>query len=172
MKQIPHFFLFLITAILLIGQTKQPHLASSANKELDVNNVKFRIDGYDSKYRAGGYASWDLKSNDFYGIVFDHGMCLVGKLGDSTRAGIRQWAYQYSRGPIINGKPAMQVTPEDSNRYRVYKITEGDNDSNIDYAEWPDDLGAPIDNIGNPKLYGDQTLWSVYNMLDINTINF
>jgi hypothetical protein len=51
-------------------------------------------------------------------------------------------------------------------RYRVYKISKGDDESNLDYAEWPDDYGAPLDKNGLPMVLGDQTLWTVYNAMD------
>jgi len=60
----------------------------------------------------------------------------------------------------------MLIHPEDSLRYRVYKISKGDDDTNPDYAGWPDDYGAPVDINGEPVILGDQTLWTVYNALD------
>lgn len=52
----------------------------------------------------------------------------------------------------------------DSPDFKVYKINRGDTPGwNDDYARWPSDMGAPVDEYGNPKLYGDQMCWSVFN---------
>ncbi len=168
--------IFLLLSTISFSQKVTDKINSNSYIELDVNNVKFGIDSYDiddiDQLRSGGKAHWILDIEEYYGIVFDQGMWLVGKIQDSVRAGIRQWYYQYSRGPIINGKPAMEVNPQDSNRYRIYKITEGDDALNSDYTDWPSDLGAPVDSLGNPKLYGDQTLWTLYNMYDTSKIYY
>ncbi|MDZ7766082.1 MAG: hypothetical protein U5K00_16960 [Melioribacteraceae bacterium] len=172
MKKVSLIILLLLSTI-NFAQKENLTPISNDLKGLDVNNLNLRIDSYDKGYyryrrlcRLGG------KGGRFWGIIFDHGMCLIGKVDDSVRAGIRQWTFDYSRGPIINGQPAMEVNPQDSNRYRIYRITEGDDDSNPDYDDWPFDFGAPMDSAGNPKLYGDQTLWTVYNMADTNTIYY
>ena len=100
-------------------------------------------------------------------ILFDAGIGLIGKFGDTLRLGFTQWGSSYAPGPVIDGKPALWVRPQDSTRYRPYKITKGDNaTTNPDYAEWPGDLGAPTDPQGRPGLYGDQTIWMVYNNAD------
>ena len=61
--------------------------------------------------------------------------------------------------------------PSDSLRYAVYKISKGDT-TNIDSLPnyWPNDLGAPLSENQKPVLYADQTLWSVYNAYDSNSI--
>lgn len=165
--------IFIILSSITFSQKQNIEVTSNDFKELEVNNLKFLIQSYEAGYyRTAGRADWVLNETDFYQIIYDHGMCLIGKVDDSVRAGIRQWNYQYSRGPIINGRPAMDVNPQDSSRYRIYKITENDDASNIDYAEWPNDLGAPVDSLGNPKLFGDQTIWTIYNMADTNTIYY
>jgi hypothetical protein len=51
-------------------------------------------------------------------------------------------------------------------RYRVYKISEDDDNSNIDFAEWPSDLGAPTTQKRSPLVLGDQTIWTIFNGVD------
>jgi hypothetical protein len=100
-------------------------------------------------------------------ILFDAGLGLIGKVGGTLRMSLTQWGSSYAPGPVINGKPALSVRPQDSARYRPYKISQGDTpSSNPDYAEWPTDLGAPVDAQGKPKLFGEQTIWMVYNNAD------
>lgn len=95
------------------------------------------------------------------------------------------YATEYQPGPILT---TFNTTTNDSTaaanpndpKYRVYKINRGDNaTTNVDYAEWPGDLGAPfIDknnngvwdaSIDSPKLLGDQTLWCVFNDVSLST---
>jgi hypothetical protein len=100
-------------------------------------------------------------------ILYDAGIGLIGKIRDTLRLGLTQWGSSYAPGPVIDGKPALWVRPQDSTRFRPYKISRGDNASgNPDYAEWPADLGAPLDEQGEPRIYGDQTIWMVYNDAD------
>ncbi len=61
----------------------------------------------------------------------------------------------------------MNVHPEDSLNFRVYKIQATDTiNPGKDYLEWPENLGAPVNEYGNPVIYNDQTLWTVYNGFD------
>ena len=91
-------------------------------------------------------------------LVFDEGLWVIGKVNGQIRAGIVQWGSSYSPGPIPGN-------PQDSLRYRCYKITRGDTTSQ-DYMQWPADLGAPVDASGKPKISGDQMIWEVYNSAD------
>ncbi len=133
---------------------------------LDANNIWMRS----SNVGTCKFALWELLGAD-PSIVFDHGPWLTGKIGNDTVVSISQWFTSYSPGPIINGQAAMLVHPEDSLKYRVYKISKGDDSTNIDYAEWPTEFGAPVDNNGNPLILGDQTLWTAFNSLDSTMTN-
>lgn len=94
------------------------------------------------------------------------------KINGEPILSIVQWfsCWNYSPGPIIQNQAAMLINPEDSLRYRVYKISKGDDQTNPDYAEWPTDFGAPIYENGNPLIKGDQTLWTLFNSLDSTAI--
>jgi hypothetical protein len=133
---------------------------------IDTNNIVLR-----SSNVGNCEGAWWLELPDTsYGneIIYDHGPWLVGKINEDSVLSIIQWGegWSYSPGPIIDGGPAMLTHPEDSLKYRVYKISKGDDNTNPDYAEWPDEFGAPLDEQGNPQIYGDQTLWTVYNSYD------
>ena len=133
---------------------------------LDVNNVQL----VSSNLANCDPARWLSLPDSGYGngIIFEHGPWLVGKINEDSILSIIQWGegWSYSPGPIISGEPAMLIHPEDSLKYRVYKISKGDDNTNPDYAEWPDEFGAPLDETGHPQVYGDQTLWTVYNSYD------
>lgn len=83
----------------------------------------------------------------------------------------------YSPGPIINGRPDT-VIANFPTLYRVYRIArnwesfrEGSEKEvyRNDHAQWPVDLGAPVDRNGKPLFLGDQTTFSVWN--DLDTMN-
>jgi len=161
--------LFGIMSFLLSGQSICQFKKSNESnymyydyKLLDTSNVYGRF------YNVGStdipYINWRAINPQI--ITYDYGIHVIGKINNYPHLALNQWSSAYSPGPIINGQAAMLIHPEDSLRYRVYKISKGDDNSNPDYAEWPVDFGAPIDENGNPLVYGDQTLWTTYNALD------
>ena len=145
-------------------------LPAYSNVWLDMNRIKMDLNnrgGLESLAQVGG-AFWPDTSNyrDRV-IVFDLGPWVVGKLRDTVKMGFSQWGSSYSPGPVINGQAALIAAPGDSLRYRLYKIAGGEGqNTNPDYTEWPAEWGAPVDAQGKPRLYGDQTVWTVFNNLD------
>ena len=141
------------------------------DKSLNVNNLEINLNNLGSLAEENSFhppASWKILIGNNT-IVFDQGVWVIGKINDSLHLGISKWLNFYSAGPIINNQPAMQILPEDSLKYRIYKITKGDSELNADYNEWPFEFGAPTNLDGSPKFYGHQTLWTVFNAFD-NTV--
>ncbi|KAF0151632.1 MAG: Peptidase S8/S53 subtilisin kexin sedolisin [Ignavibacteria bacterium] len=142
-------------------------------KLLNANNVRLglqNIGNLNNKFgdgSGGGY--WNMLNKDSV-IVFDQGPWIIGKINNKIHIALSQWGTNFSPGPIINNKAAMQYKPEDSLKYRIYKISKGDNNTNKDYAEWPFEFGAPKTKDGKPKLYQGQTLWTVFNSYDPNSV--
>lgn len=141
------------------------------SRSYDANNIVL------SKVTGHGdfnSATWSLLN---YGtlpakrILFDAGFWMTGRYNGEVHSSIKFYSDNYSPGPIINGQPAMIAQPEDSLRYRVYKIFKGNDPQNPDLLEWPEDYGAPVDDNGNPLILGDQLLWSAYNLLDTNYVD-
>jgi hypothetical protein len=136
---------------------------------LDVNNILLVTSNIGN---CDGARWLELSPNNLQGygdrIIYDHGPWLVGKVNGEPILSIIQWwkAWNYSPGPIIDGQAAMLIHPEDSLKYRTYKITQGDDDTNPDYAEWPVEYGAPVKQNGDPLIKGYQTIWSAYNSFD------
>ncbi|MFA6541798.1 MAG: T9SS type A sorting domain-containing protein [Bacteroidota bacterium] len=116
--------------------------------------------------------------------IFTAGIWIIGKHHptDSLRTAIQYYQTEFQPGPILGtfntstNDTSVAANPYDP-KFRIYKINKGDDgNSNPDYADWPGDLGAPYNDINNngawdkgidtPKLYGDQTLWCVYNDLN------
>src|SRR3989339_297719 len=161
--------IFLLTILLvpvLFSQSKVNFQILNANNiRLGLQNIG-NLNNRFGDGSGGGY--WKMLNQDST-IVFDQGPWLIGKINNKVHLAISQWGTNYSPGPIINNKAAMQYKPEDSLKYRIYKISKGDNNTNKDYAEWPFEFGAPRTKDGKPKLYQDQTLWTVFNSYDPTT---
>lgn len=144
-------------------------------KVLNANNITIRLNNYGSlelpKGNAGGI--WNQIPN-LNTIVYDQGIWIIGKLNNFPHMASVNWIIiphsSFSPGPIINGQAGILTNPLDSLNYRVYKISKGDNLLNPDFEDWPADLGAPVDLFGNPLVYGDQTLWTVYNGFDSTSL--
>jgi len=98
-------------------------------------------------------------------VIFAAGIWIAGvnsATGD-TLVSVAEYSDDYFPGPMVNGAfvPNANVLPQ----YRVYKLYADSQASNAnqDYLNWPSAQGAPVDYAGNPRLFGDQTLWSVFN---------
>ena len=146
-------------------------------KILDVNNININpnnIGCLEIDIYGNGGAFWNLITKYNNQIVYDMGPWIVGKINDSLYAAISQWGSLYSPGPVINGQAGILINPQDSLKYRVYKISKNDDISNIDYAEWPSDIGAPTTLKRSPLVLGDQTIWTIFNSVDstLNRRNF
>ena len=99
-------------------------------------------------------------------LVCDHGPWIIGKLNGIPSAGITYWATSYAPGPVIDGKPGLNVRPQDSLRYHPYLIRSQSDSSDPDVTGWPGDLGAPVSSSGKPTILGDGLIWSVFNGAD------
>ena len=161
MKQLAILLLFFTSA-----SFAQLHQHYYDYRAIDTNNISADFDNIGG-FRDGFEATWSLiNSNSYNYIVYCVSPWVVGKFNGGPAAAMTEAFSLYSPGPIINGQAGIIVQPEDSLTFRIYKISRGDDNSNPDYAEWPDTLGAPVDQDGNPLVYGDQTLWTVYNGVD------
>ncbi len=133
---------------------------------LDINKITIPINniGGLESYASSTFWEYNLKN---YTVVFDQGPWIVGKVNGNIHLAISQWSSSYSPGPIINNNAAMNVHPEDSSLFRVYKIDFDDTlYAGSDYLEWPSKFGAPVNSNGLPVFFNDQTVWAIYNSLD------
>jgi hypothetical protein len=94
-------------------------------------------------------------------VVYSAGLWLGGKVGNSIRVAIAEYSREYVPGPMEGG-----TYQPDCAEFRVYKIDKTSGPGDADYDEWPFDQGAPADPAMNPRLTGDQTLWTVFNDAD------
>lgn len=161
--------IFFTILLLISSEVFSQYHPFNRTRTLDINNIQLMQNNVGSANHWG--ARWQLLPTNNEGLVWEHGIRITGKINNQPAARLINWYFSaYSPGPILDGQPAFFSHPEDSLRYRVYKVTEGDDTTNIDYAEWPVDFGAPVDQEGNPLILGDQILWTAYNALD-STVN-
>ncbi len=148
------------------GELHLPVTAQSiAVNQFDANRIGMWVqrDGQFSRdpLTRGAGLEWPISSGQT--AVYSSGIWIGALVNSEVRVSAAFYTSGFDPGPIQNGQPADRSDA----RYRVYKISAGDNaGTNLDYAEWPSDLGAPANPDGSPQLTGDQTLWTVYNDAD------
>ncbi|MCD4665785.1 MAG: T9SS type A sorting domain-containing protein, partial [Bacteroidales bacterium] len=130
-----------------------------STKYFDINRIITPI------HNNGIFARHPITGNtDFYfddnGVIYASGLWFGAKVNGEIRTSASDFNTDFVGGVIDNdGNPRGR----DKQIFRVLKINLGDNKyNNIDYAEWPFHYGAPEDKQGNPRLFGDQTLWCSY----------
>jgi hypothetical protein len=163
------FILFALVAASLFAETESDKLKKNhspsdntptASRIIDVNNMEMWVqsDGtFGENPYTGGDGLYYPKGQRNHSLVYTSHIWLGAMVNDSLRIMFNQFGNDAQSGCIQgNGEPYGRMDEQ----YHVYKINIGDNAStNPDYAQWPVDQGAPINNSGNPKHIGDQTLW-------------
>lgn len=98
-----------------------------------------------------------------YTVLYSAGPWLGGKVNDSIRVSSAEYSTEYVPGPMTDST----FLPDDPS-FKVYKLYADSMEANPnnDYLNWPISQGAPVDEMGHPRLYGDQTLWTVFNDAD------
>jgi hypothetical protein len=174
-------WLFLVTLIVLVAASA---LAEAPQKPGDIDRAEPRhrpmlidnetwIDANNINMVVTNHGSfaYDLTTQD-PGLEFPKGtdkQCVYAggiwlgcKVQGAVRVTAGSFTQEYTPGPILPDGSWNDVN--DPGDY-TYKIVKGDTTSE-DYRNWPDHLGAPVDDQGKPLLIGDQTLWCVYNDAD------
>lgn len=152
------------------NHSNQVHSPTNKNdsRMIDANQIAMYITNNGTVARnpdresAGGY----YPNGSDKTIAYVSGLFFAGKVDGEIRTACSSFNVEYQPGIIL-----PDGTPDDPTleKYRVYKIKPGDSadpaspDYNRDYAEWPVDDGAPVDNNGLPLVIGDQTFWYVMN---------
>ena len=169
-----------LTVVLLLGVTA---LAGAEPKDTSVRpqvidrDTHFDANAIDMWVTNHGSFAYDIEGSNSGLIypkggqntaVFAAGLWVGATVGGEPRVIVNEYSWESTPGPIIgSGEDATYDEDWNTNEaYRVYKINRGDDDSNPDYAEWPVEDGAPVDENGDPLVIGDQTLWAVYHDLD------
>jgi hypothetical protein len=132
---------------------------------IDANNIDMFVTNH-------GSFAYDIPSSDaglFFPkgtnrqAVFASGIWIGGQLDGDIRVTVGEFSQEFAPGPMVNGEASV-----DGPQNRTFKISRKEGPGTTDWNEWPAHLGAPMDELGNPRLLGDMTLWSVYNDADHN----
>ncbi|HEQ98214.1 MAG TPA: hypothetical protein ENO22_02610 [candidate division Zixibacteria bacterium] len=111
------------------------------------------------------YAGFYYRADTTQPVIWSSALWIAGKVGGGIRTGMAYYSAGRTYTEFAPGPYESAIT--DSSRFKVYKISRDDLISpGDDWMNWPVDLGAPLDSLGNPLLIGEQTLFSVYNDAD------
>ncbi len=134
---------------------------------LDCNNLEMFVynDGnfaYDREHVLGKTDGLYFPRGTKKTMVYSAGVWFGAIVDGNVRVAIAEYSSEFGYGPMQGG-----TFVADSPEFRVYKVGKNDTPaSNPDYANWPADQGAPVDNNGDPLILGDQMTWSVFNDAD------
>ena len=93
-------------------------------------------------------------------VVFAGGLWIAGTVSGDLRAAIGEYSQEFVPGPMAGGTYEF-----DRPDFRTYRI-ERDGTGYADYLADAVPQGAPVNGQGAPLLYGDVTLWNVFNDAD------
>jgi hypothetical protein len=96
-------------------------------------------------------------------LLFSAGIWMGGYVNGQLRVSLAEFDTEFWPGPMAG---STYVADADTiAAYRVYKLYRDSlsTNPNTDYLEWPDSLGAPVEWDGDPRMSGDQMLWTVFN---------
>jgi hypothetical protein len=141
-----------------------------STRTLDVNRFHVQITDRGNLIRSAGRdpggALWSWTDTSSNYIFFDQGPWIIGKSQSGLVMGNAYWGTSYVPGPVTDGRPALEVNPQDSVRFHPYKIGRNSSSGDSDVVNWPSDLGAPTGTSGKPLVLGDEVVWSVFNNAD------
>ena len=143
-------------------------LTSKTHRVLDINRLRLGISdrGNLDPSALGGVEGflWQPDTVGYWWVACDHGPWIIGKTANGLAMGNSYWGTSYMPGPIIDGRPALDVHPQDSFRFHPYKISRTSPAGDPDVMTWPADLGAPSP--ARSAIPGDQMIWTVFNGAD------
>ena len=131
-------------------------------KWFDVNRMNGVFQNNGIWYFDASAGDWGLEWPKGSGLspVFAAGQWIGARVEGQVRiAGVQHGGTDFQPGMIL--EPFIADNPNNET-YRLYSI---ESDGRGDWLDWPVDQGAPVDDIGNPLLLGDRTLYCVWNDL-------
>jgi hypothetical protein len=150
------------------ARARMPHRAAATidnSGRMDVNNLDMVVTNH-------GSISYDLVTGNSGLIypkggtrtaVFAAGLWVGAKVAGETRVAVGEYSQEFTPGPMAGGTYQPDVPA-----FRNFRIERG----GVGYAEYLAEAvpqGAPLDSLGNPLLFGDATIWSVFNDADPGT---
>jgi hypothetical protein len=158
--------LFLCSGISLFAQAypeEARQLALPDGSILYVTNQGFFSDPLNGSPALSGPG---YSSQRFAPIVSSASTVFIARVRGEIRVSGSQETGVFLPGPILaDGSPA----PADW-RWRIYVLNRYHRAGSPDYDDWPAELGAPVNEDGTPRLYGNQQLWWVMNDMDSSAL--
>ncbi len=128
---------------------------------MDVNNLDMVVTNHGSlAFDFTGNAGLVYPKGSGHTAVFASGLWIGARVNGLTRVAVAEYGQEYVPGPMENG-----TFLPDQPDFKTYTIRRGDVTS-PDYLNWPVAQGAPVGTDGKPLLFGDVTMWGVYNDAD------
>lgn len=176
MKKLLLIFLISIFSVTIFAaEIKSKKKTKPLAKIAEISDVWFDVNRMNGVYRNNGTWLYDNIAGD-WGLEWPKGSGLspmfacgqwIGALvdGEVRVAGIQHDASEYWAGEIEDPFVAANSRAPEYRWYEIYKGGTRPDGSVDDYADWPIDQGAPVDENGRPLLIGDRTMFCVYNDL-------
>jgi len=145
-------------------QSMRTALSIDTDTYLDINELLCVVYNqgqyaYDNALTLGKYDGLYFPRGTKKTVIYAAGIWIGAKVEGQKRVAVGEYSSEFAPGTMAGG-----TFQTDRPAFKVYKIARGDTpESNPDYANWPVDQGAPVDDEGNPALLGDQMTWSVFN---------
>jgi len=149
---------FLVSGYLLQESDKD----RSDIQTIDANYIRMAVEsnGSFAHARTNGPKGLEYPRGPLAGrLVTASGLWITGKVDGEIRTTVSGHTSEYVAGTAEGEHPDL--------RDRVLKITSARTPEEArDRKDWPVDRGAPAEKDGDPRVLGDQTLWTVYNDMD------
>ena len=132
-------------------------------KYFDANRIGSWIsnEGEIVSFRVTGNSGMEWPRGSNKTINFQSGIWIAGKVSGIIRTAAAEYVSEF-----VPGTFADWDDPVRAGDFRIYVIDKNSGPGDIDWDEWPVGDGAPVDEFGNPKLFGDKTYWSVFTDAD------
>ena len=163
------------------GKTAQSSSRGIDNTEfIDVNRILMFVtnhgnvgrdlagvfgNDYGTFFPYGGDTSRIRSGEEINSPLYAAGLWIgaIDSASGDTLVAISEYDSEYTPGFMTGGTfspdlPGFRI-------YKLYRDSLSANPNN-DFNNWPVSQGAPIDNLGDPDMIGDQMLWSVFNDAD------
>ncbi|MDD5765401.1 MAG: hypothetical protein PHW79_03990 [Candidatus Marinimicrobia bacterium] len=175
MKKILSILMIVLTISALVFGAEYANKPRALEKTTKTSDVWMNCNRMNGVFRNNGtwfydnvLGDWGLEWPQGSGLspIFAAGQYVGAKINGEIRvAGVQHSASEFQAG-MINTTDVPYAKGDE--RFRWYELRP---DGVGDWASWPssgvapDNQGAPLDTTGNPKLVGDQTIYSVWNDL-------
>jgi len=127
----------------------------------DINRIRMAVTNRGLFCVSDDFGAFEYPKGTGKIAIFTAGLWMIGYVGNELRGVIADYGTEWGPGIMRDGTFVL-----DNPDFMVYKVTNGDEAENPDFRHWMDkgaNFGAPVDNNGRPVVFGDQTLWTVFN---------